>query len=46
MIQQWLEIAQSRHKSYVDIRRRGLEFFYRGLGILEGVSNERGNEVW
>ena len=26
VIQQRLEIAQSRHKSYADIRRRGLEF--------------------
>jgi len=26
MIQQRLEIAQSRHKSYVDVRRRGIEF--------------------
>ena len=26
VIQQWLEIAQSRHKSYADVRRRRLEF--------------------
>ena len=26
LIQQRLETAQSRHKSYADIRRRGLEF--------------------
>ena len=25
-IQHWLETAQSRHKSYADIRRRGLKF--------------------
>ena len=26
VIEQWIETAQSRHKSYADVRRRGLEF--------------------
>ncbi|XP_049414651.1 uncharacterized protein LOC125877384 [Solanum stenotomum] len=41
MIQQWLEIAQSRHKSYVDVKRRGLEFFI-GYWVFLKVSPMKG----
>ena len=41
VIQQWLETAQSRHKSFADIRRRGIEFSIRDWVFLK-VSSMKG----
>ncbi|XP_049399792.1 uncharacterized protein LOC125863854 [Solanum stenotomum] len=35
VIQQWLSTTQSRHKSYADVRRRGLEFSIRDWVFLK-----------
>ncbi|XP_070056079.1 uncharacterized protein [Nicotiana tomentosiformis] len=45
IIKEWLRTAQSRQKSYSDVRRRDLEFQEDDWGISEGFPHEGYNAV-
>ena len=46
VIQQRLQTAQSQHKSYADIRRKGLEFSIGDWVFFKVSPMKGGNEVW
>ena len=46
MIRDRLRAAQSRKKSYYDIKRKALELEIGDKSFLAGCTYERSNEIW